>query len=34
MSEEHLEEMLQLQDSDEVTDPSETIEFEDVEGVF
>jgi hypothetical protein len=26
--------MLQLQDSDEVTDPSETIEFEDVEGVF
>jgi hypothetical protein len=33
-SEEHLEETLQVQDSDEVTDPSETIEFEDVEGVF
>jgi hypothetical protein len=33
-SEEHLEETLQLQDSEEVTDPSETIEFEDVKGVF
>jgi hypothetical protein len=34
MSEERLPETLQLQDSDEVTDPSETIESEDVEGVF
>jgi hypothetical protein len=34
MSEERLEETLQLQNSDEVTDPSETIEFEDVEGIF
>jgi hypothetical protein len=33
-SEERLEETLQLQDSDKVTDPSEIIEFEDVEGVF